>query len=340
MRPKNPLIKPDFIPRVYQEKIASEAVKKNTLVVLPTGVGKTAIAAIVAAERLVERPSSKVLFLAPTKPLAVQHQKTFGLLLDIGETAVLTGEIPTENRRSLWEENRIIFATPQAIENDILRGLKLEDVSLTVFDEAHRALGDYSYVHIAGEYAKNKDHRILALTASPSSNKEKIDEILKNLRVNQIEARGEGDPDVKPYIQNIKTTWVKVDLPPEFLKIKKMIEDILKDSLTELKESGYMKTTNMKKINKKSLLEVQAKIRGGNHERMRLLRACFDDSVGDKNKPCARTPGNPGNHGGGKILHAARQAEDKGCEKNNVRQKSPRNNGGSPQPEHAGIRPP
>ena len=60
----------DFTPRLYQETIFATTVKKNTLVVLPTGLGKTAIALMLTTQRLKQYPQSKIIFLAPTKPLA------------------------------------------------------------------------------------------------------------------------------------------------------------------------------------------------------------------------------------------------------------------------------
>ena len=64
-------------PREYQQKIFETAVKKNTLVVLPTGLGKTLIALLLAKERLNKFPNSKIVFLAPTRPLVEQHFSYF-----------------------------------------------------------------------------------------------------------------------------------------------------------------------------------------------------------------------------------------------------------------------
>ena len=51
--------------REYQSTIAKSALESNTLVVLPTGLGKTAVALLVAVERLSMFPGGKVLVLAP-----------------------------------------------------------------------------------------------------------------------------------------------------------------------------------------------------------------------------------------------------------------------------------
>ncbi|PIV70046.1 MAG: hypothetical protein COS08_02320, partial [Euryarchaeota archaeon CG01_land_8_20_14_3_00_38_12] len=68
---EHPLIKTDSIEkRDYQINIAKSCMEKSTLVVLPTGMGKTIVALLVIAEKIKE---GKVLFLAPTKPLVEQH---------------------------------------------------------------------------------------------------------------------------------------------------------------------------------------------------------------------------------------------------------------------------
>ena len=64
-------------PRDYQQKIFETCKEKNCLVVLPTGLGKTLIALMLAIERIKKFPGERILFLAPTKPLAEQHLNFF-----------------------------------------------------------------------------------------------------------------------------------------------------------------------------------------------------------------------------------------------------------------------
>ena len=74
----HPLIKPNLVSRrEYQEKIFINCLNNNCLVVIPTGLGKTVIGLMLAVYRLTETPKSKVIFLAPTKPLVEQHHKSF-----------------------------------------------------------------------------------------------------------------------------------------------------------------------------------------------------------------------------------------------------------------------
>ena len=94
----------DFKPRLYQENITHTSLTKNTLVVLPTGLGKTSIAMMLASNRLNNFRNSKVLFLAPSKPLVAQHMKTFKKHID-ARMNIFTGEVKPELRKELYKEN-------------------------------------------------------------------------------------------------------------------------------------------------------------------------------------------------------------------------------------------
>ncbi|MBD3310622.1 DEAD/DEAH box helicase, partial [Candidatus Woesearchaeota archaeon] len=206
-----PMLK-GFEPRLYQETILATAADHNTLVVLPTGMGKTAIGFMLAVNRLKRFPGSKILMLAPTKPLAEQHMNSFRKVMDLPKErfALFTGQISPEKREELWKDAQLIFSTPQGMENDVISSrIDLGDVSLLIFDEAHRTVGDYAYVFIAKQYARKARYpRILGLTASPGSDLEKIKEVARNLHAEEIEVRTDSDPDVKPYIQDIRIEWV------------------------------------------------------------------------------------------------------------------------------------
>ena len=252
----------NFTPRLYQETIFSTCTQKNCLVVLPTGMGKTAVAMMLAAQRLSNFPRSKVLVLAPTKPLVEQHLKTFREFLDFDEKKMVlfTGEINPKSREEMWEDARIIFSTPQGLENDIIsRKIDLKEVSLLVFDEAHRAVGDYAYVFIAKQYDKLADFpKILALTASPGTDVEKITDVCNNLFIEEVEIRADSDPDVAEYVQDMNIKWVKVDLPPVFLKIQHFLKNCLKSKIFEIKKYGLGKSIIYD--SKRELLALQGKL--------------------------------------------------------------------------------
>ncbi|MFB6115625.1 MAG: helicase-related protein [Candidatus Nanohalobium sp.] len=240
--------------RAYQEVIAASASNRNTLVVLPTGLGKTVIAAMVASQKL---KNGKVLFLAPTKPLVEQHLKEFNGLLNVDEEdmQVMTGDTRPDKRYELWREKKVFFGTPQVVENDIIAGeVPVEDFSLTIFDEAHRATGKYSYVFISEKMHSQK----LALTASPGGDKEKIMEVANNLDIDNFEVRTEDDPDVEPYIQDKEVDWKYVSLDNRFKTAKNHLEDAKRDQLKELKKLDQIDSLN--NVQKTDLLNLRGKL--------------------------------------------------------------------------------
>ena len=249
-----------FTPRIYQETILGTCSLKNSLVVLPTGLGKTGIALLLSVQRLKTHPDSKVVFLAPTKPLVEQHKKTFLEHLDLPESQlqVFTGEITPVKRAMLWKYARIIFSTPQGLENDIINGnVDLSNISLMIFDEAHRAVGNYSYVFIAKQFMKKANFpRILALTASPGSDILTIEDVCQNLFIESVEVRTDDDPDVAPYVQETDVNWVKVSLSGELKKVKKLLEQCVKERYSQLKRLGINRV-----VTKKDLLAQQARLR-------------------------------------------------------------------------------
>ncbi|MFX1374942.1 MAG: DEAD/DEAH box helicase [Promethearchaeota archaeon] len=261
----HPLIKQEFISRrKYQETIFINCLNRNCLVVIPTGLGKTIIALMLAIHRLTELPKSKVIFLAPTKPLVEQHHKSFLnlTLLPPDSLQSLTGATAPEKRKIIWDQIRIAFMTPQVLQNDLISGTySLEDVSLLIFDECHRAIGDYAYCFIAQKYMeKTGMHQILGLTASPGSTQEKINEIKENLFIDHLEIRTDKDVDVKNYVQKVDNEWIKIKLPSEFLEIKRILEEKLKEIYKWLKDKDLINSLDLTKINRKDLLKLNTVI--------------------------------------------------------------------------------
>ena len=85
-----PLIRKDVVDyRDYQVNLAGIAAKRSTLIVLSTGLGKTIIAALVAAKRLSDLPESKILFLAPSRPLVDQQARYLRRVLDLDADQVV-----------------------------------------------------------------------------------------------------------------------------------------------------------------------------------------------------------------------------------------------------------
>ncbi|HEY7111059.1 MAG TPA: helicase-related protein [Nitrososphaeraceae archaeon] len=237
----HPLLREESVEfRAYQNNIFQSAIDKNTLVILPTALGKTIISLLVCANTLYNYKDNRVLIMAPTRPLVNQHLISFYSTLKILEdqVALLTGKIIPTERIAVWTNSRIklIFATPEVVRNDILEGrLSLKDFILLVFDEAHRAVKDYAYTFVASEYIKQSIHPvILALTASPGSEKQRMQEVCNNLFIEQVQYRSEEDNDVKSYINPIEVTWQWFDLPSEYQYIRSILKNMLDEKLNWL----------------------------------------------------------------------------------------------------------
>ena len=263
----HPLIKKDCIEfRVYQNNISESARNTNTLVILPTALGKTVIAILVCAEFLYNYKSKRVLIMAPTKPLVAQHMNSFFSLLRMPEDCVtaVTGKNLPPTRMAIWnrKEIRLVFATPEVVKNDLAENrLSLSEFSLLVFDEAHRAVKDYAYTSIARYYVQQPSHPIiLALTASPGSEKRRILEVCNNLSVEQIEYRSEEDGDVKPYINPIDVTWKWFTIPQEYKYISSTFRAMLEDKLQFLIERGLLRKKHLQWIFKSDLISLGEEI--------------------------------------------------------------------------------
>ncbi len=265
----HPLIRPDSIEsREYQLSIAMKALDANTMVILPTGLGKTAVALLVAASRLYNE-KGKVLMLAPTKPLVEQHLRYFGryLVLDsqndpAGSPFVMfTGEAPPAERTADWERATVIFATPQVIKNDLIAGrYTLDDVTLMVVDECHRAVGNYAYVFLARRYLSSADKPlILAMTASPGGVQEKVQEVCSNLGIEHVETRTANDSDVRPYVFERDLEYVAIDLPAELKAAIQVINELIANRLALL-ESLHFTVPKYDKLTMKALNTINAQI--------------------------------------------------------------------------------
>ncbi len=255
----HPLLKEGLVERrKYQISIAEEAKRESLMVVLPTGLGKTTVALLVILERL---SKGKILFLAPTRPLVEQHSAFLKevLTLDTSLIQTFTGTVLADRREKLWNAAKIIVSTPQIIENDLLSNrIDLTNVALLIFDECHRAVGNYSYVYIAEKYVEQaKEPRVLGMTASPGSDKAKIKEICASLDVKRVESRTEYDHDVAPYVFKKGFEWRGIDVPVEIKKQKRVLDEVLEERINELQKLGFIRNKRGREISKTELLKLR-----------------------------------------------------------------------------------
>ncbi|MBC7085381.1 MAG: DEAD/DEAH box helicase [Methanomethylovorans sp.] len=260
---EHPLIVPGTVEqRLYQLDLAGKALSSPTLIVMPTGLGKTIVSLLVIAARI-EKVGGKALVLSPTKPLVEQHASFFKKVMNIPENEIITftGSVSPEKRVELWKKGKLIVSTPQVIENDIItKRINLDDVCHITFDEAHRAVGNYAYTYIAEKYFENaKNPHCLGITASPGSTDEKISEVCEALHIKSVAIKTESDSDVKPYIHKKEIEWIKIELPREMIEIKALFEKVMEDRFTKLADFGFP-VHNTKFVTKKDLLGIQKKL--------------------------------------------------------------------------------
>ena len=268
---QHPRIVPGAVARRdYQVAIAHEAAKRNTLVILPTGMGKTVVALLVAAER-VEQAPGKVLLLAPTKPLVEQHAAFFAATLAGAKIGSFTGETPPEERELAYRAADMIVSTPQVVQNDVVAGrFDMKSVTLLMLDEAHRAVGNYAYVFIADAYRRARmGGRVLAMTASPGAKAEKIREICENLGIAGVEVRTEHDADTAPYVQDTDVEWKTVAVPESLKQAAAHLRAMYDEAVSALRLAGLL-PPHLRFVNRKVLLDagasLQARVRSGEKE--------------------------------------------------------------------------
>ncbi|KAI9503959.1 P-loop containing nucleoside triphosphate hydrolase protein, partial [Coemansia spiralis] len=235
--------------RAYQQGAIQRCIFQNTLVALPTGMGKTLIAVVVMANYARWFPNSLAIFLAPTRPLVAQQTQACSGMLQ------MNGSTPPKSREVLWNDARFVFSTPQVLQNDLSAGtLSLSNakrISLIVIDEAHRATGKYAYGEsISKLYMLHHGHeapifnplqpappipfRVMALTATPGSNIDAVREIINRLHIAHIFLRTEESLDVVPYIHGRRIEEIGIDLPPWLLAARDCLATVMRRSINIL----------------------------------------------------------------------------------------------------------
>ena len=208
--------------RAYQLDAVNESLAGSMLLVLPTAAGKTAVAWMLIAEKLIEKVG-KILLIAPTVALVNQHLKGINKILALKEIEPIsiTGQNMANKRAGMWISSRIVIATPQVVRNDIINGiLSIEEYSLVIFDEAHHCTGEHAMAQVGRLYnSKSQNPLILGMTASPGSNISQVEEICKNLNLERIHLRTPEDPMVSEYLSNLEVQEIKVNVPEEIMAL-------------------------------------------------------------------------------------------------------------------------
>ncbi|KAI0117034.1 P-loop containing nucleoside triphosphate hydrolase protein [Daldinia grandis] len=228
--------------RDYQFSIVKNGLFNNTLVALPTGLGKTFIAATIMLNYFRWMKSAKIVFVAPTKPLVSQQVDACFHIAGIprSQTTLLTGEIPPALRAEEWGSRRVFFMTPQTLENDLSSGYAdPKSIGLLVVDEAHRATGNYSYVKVVSFLRRfTSSFRILALTATPGSKVESVQEVIDNLAISHVEIRTEESMDIRQYVHQRDEDIVLLDPSDEMNFIRDLFSQALKPLVDKLSQQN------------------------------------------------------------------------------------------------------
>lgn len=228
--------------RDYQFSIVKSGLFNNTLVSLPTGLGKTFIAAAVMLNFYRWTPTAKIVFVAPTKPLVSQQVEACLNIAGIprSDTTLLTGETPPVLREGAWESKRLFFMTPQTLMNDLSKGYAdPKSIVLLVIDEAHRATGDYAYVKVV-EFLRrfSKSFRVIALTATPGSKVDSVQQVIDNLGISHVEVRSEECIDIRQYVHSRMEDVISLDQSDEILRIQELFSKALRPFVNKLSQQN------------------------------------------------------------------------------------------------------
>ncbi|XP_075360128.1 Fanconi anemia group M protein [Mycteria americana] len=244
--------------RGYQVRMAHAALLGNTLVCLPTGLGKTFVAAVVMYNFYRWFPSGKVLFLAPTKPLVAQQMEACARVMGIParHMAEMTGGTQALSRRELWTTKRVFFLTPQIMVNDLSRGTcPALEIKCLVIDEAHKALGNHAYCQVVRELSKyTNQFRILALSATPGSDTKAVQQVISNLLIAQIELCAEDSPEIQPYSHERQVEKIVVPLGEELVDIQNAYIRVLETFAGRLIKMGVLARRDIPSLTKYQII--------------------------------------------------------------------------------------
>ncbi|XP_076944817.1 DEAD-box ATP-dependent RNA helicase FANCM-like [Bidens hawaiensis] len=230
--------------RDYQVSITKTALFENTLVSLPTGLGKTLIAAVIMYNYYRWFPKGKIVFAAPSRPLVMQQIEACHNIVDIKQKHAvdLTGQTSPSLRASLWKDKQVFYVTPQVLEKDIQSGTcPVKQLVCLVIDEAHRASGNHSYCVAVRKLMAVPVHlRILALTATPGTNLKTVQQVINNLQISRLEYRSDNDPDVIHYVHTRKIELIQVQMGKDATDANKLLMDVIHVHVKKLNNFGIL----------------------------------------------------------------------------------------------------
>ena len=238
----HPRLKNGVEARAYQLDAAKECLSGSTLLVMPTGLGKTAVQWMAMAENL--EGKGKIVLVAPTTGLVAQQAKMAKTFIDIEEDKIitLTGQIRPNSREDMWKDAKIIMATPHVIRNDALSGrILLSDIDLLICDEAHHATGSNSMAQLGDLYLQASNNpKVLAASASPGVKSSNVLEVIKRLGIERLHVTKRDDDLVKPYVTEMSIDENRILLPDLLLSTILPLKVLLDEEVEFLRRSGFL----------------------------------------------------------------------------------------------------
>ena len=242
----HPFLKDGVQARAYQMKSLKSALTSSTLMVMPTGFGKTAVEWMAMAEAL-RLKRGKVLLIAPTTGLVDQQRRMATEMLNLDADAIVsyTGEVGPAKRPPLWAKGQVVMATSQVIRNDAVNGIiDLTEVGLLIVDEAHHSTGNHAYAQVGDLYLSAKpDALVLGATASPGSTEANILEVARRLGIERLDVSKKEDPLLTPYTVKLETVPHRLPLPEELLALLAPIQAQQDDEAEHLRRLGFLAPT-------------------------------------------------------------------------------------------------
>nr|UYS55133.1 dicer 2 [Diatraea saccharalis] len=186
-----------LVSRTYQTQLEDIAIKKNTIIHLPTGSGKTFIAMrlIKRFRAALQKPwgegGKRTFFLVNTVPLVTQQRKNIDRLCPVDGVGAYSGEDGVDYwQKSKWDaeltKHQVVVMTSQILCDMLTHGyIRIEDINLLIFDECHHAVEDHPMRRIMKNFDEcpvDKQPRVLGLTATLLNANVTINKVEETLR--------------------------------------------------------------------------------------------------------------------------------------------------------------
>ena len=232
-------------PRDYQRELFLSAMRGNTLAYLPTGSGKTLIAAMVLSCMKKLNPDKLMVFLVDRIPLVYQQSNYIMSQVPDLRVGKLVGEMDAPQQKDIHQKladknidvlvltHQIFLNFLAAEQNSVTR---MSDISVLVFDEAHHCHGNHPYKQIMCHYLATPNRFkpvVLGLSASPAGEVTvdgtmlKLQQLLDNLSC-QVSMPVESE-DLVAHVNSPDTCYDAAPLINTMqVRLKRFIEDHIK----------------------------------------------------------------------------------------------------------------